>query len=106
MNIKDCCPDCAVLEGEFHKDNCDWEKCNVCGRQVLAWGRCDESKREPFFSEKPLRCERCDKELCDFPAMMADKDWKFICGGTYPLDCVLCQDCIDFIKKIRENKNE
>lgn len=27
------CPDCAVLKGEFHVEDCDQERCAGCGEQ-------------------------------------------------------------------------
>ncbi|MDD3198988.1 MAG: hypothetical protein PHN73_01635 [Eubacteriales bacterium] len=29
------CGDCLAKQGEYHLDNCDWEVCPVCGRQLI-----------------------------------------------------------------------
>ncbi len=94
------CGDCLVLEGELHEEGCDQEICSKCGKQVLGWGKCEGVKPEPFF-RRIFCCERCGKPL-SMGKMVSDEDWKFICGATYPLDCVLCQNCMNFIKKKRE----
>ena len=38
------CPDCAVIEGEFHVPGCYVERCPVCGRQSIS---CDCPLRLP-----------------------------------------------------------
>lgn len=30
------CGDCLAKQGEYHLDNCDWEVCPVCGRQLIS----------------------------------------------------------------------
>ena len=32
------CHDCGAAEGEYHKPGCDWERCPVCGLQLLSCG--------------------------------------------------------------------
>ena len=93
------CGNCGVLEGEFHEEGCDQERCSKCGKQVLAWGRCQDAKPEPFF-EWVFSCRRCGKVMPEL-VMVSDEEWKFICGGTYPLSCVLCKPCMDFIANER-----
>jgi hypothetical protein len=94
------CPDCGVEEGKLHLDNCDQERCSKCGAQVLSKGRCENAESEPFFSIIGFHCERCD-EYFPHIFIVSDEDWKRVCGGTYPLSCVLCKSCYDFIMRIR-----
>ena len=93
------CGDCRVMEGEFHREGCDIERCSKCGKQVLAWGKCKGAKKEPFFYGG-FSCRRCGKFMPDL-IMVSNDEWKFMCGGTYEKDCVLCEPCMKFIKERR-----
>ena len=107
-----CCGDCGCEEGELHNffPDCDMEKCPICKGQLLSCD-CDKSKitddmREPYF-ESVFCCERCG-EIMPNMVMVSDKMWNFICGATYPKDCVLCGNCMKYIYdariKLKENK--
>lgn len=101
------CHDCGCKEGELHNffPNCDMERCTQCQGQLLSCG-CEPSEniREPYF-ERCFCCERCGEK---FPQMkmLSKEEWKYICGVTYPLDCVLCIKCMDFIKKMRDKNGQ
>ena len=36
------CPDCSAADGEYHKLGCDWERCPVCGLQLLSCGHANQ----------------------------------------------------------------
>ena len=36
------CPDCWTEKGELHENGCDWEKCPVCGLQLISCGHADQ----------------------------------------------------------------
>lgn len=108
----DSCGDCGCNEGEIHnffspEDNncCDMEMCPICKGQLLSCD-CDKNKiteeiREPYLNYTTWFCCRCSKT--DFPMVIVSKnEWEYICGKTYPLDCVLCKECMNFIKNARD----
>ena len=99
------CGDCGCEEGELHNyfPDCDHEICPLCKQQLLSCN-CDKTKitdkiREPFFYSG-FSCLRCGTFMPDL-IMVSDEEWKFICGITYPLNCILCKKCMDFIKQRR-----
>jgi hypothetical protein len=81
------------------------ERCPLCKGQLLSCN-CDKTKitpemREPYFKYTTWFCSRCSK--VNFPMVMVSMEaWEFLCGKTYPMDCVLCLECMKFIKSQRE----
>jgi len=102
------CCDCLVEEGKLHLDDCDQEICPICKRQLLSCPKhssktLKKSEREPFFETAIFICERCGKPAPNM-FMTSNAEWEFVCGATYPLDCVLCKKCFDFINNKRMGK--
>lgn len=102
------CHDCGCREGEIHMFGCDMEICPKCKGQLLGCGcfdGCYEEdlpEREPFFNIV-LNCIRCGKTMPKMK-MVSNEEWEKICGDTYPKDCILCPECMEFIKKRRNIK--
>ena len=101
------CGDCGCKEGELHNffPNCDMERCPRCNGQLLSCGcNIEGLQREPYF-DWTFCCKRCGKKMPKVK-MVSQDEWKYICGITYPLDCVLCIKCMDFIKEKRDKLRE
>lgn len=120
------CGHCGCNEGKFHKEFsingcCDMEICPLCKEQLLLCN-CDKFKivknniREPYFENNLIsskliefNCARCGKEPSPME-IISNKKWKFICGATYPLNCIICDKCKDFIlnkrKKLKKREKK
>lgn len=98
------CHDCGAMEGELHQKGCDMERCLICKRQLLScpkhtWEDFKDEEREPYF-EVPNVCSKCGKLYPEL-IMISDTEWKSVCGVTFPTDCILCKDCLKFVKELR-----
>ncbi len=104
------CGDCWCAEGELHEDSCCEERCPICGSQLISCG-CHEfnpykydsipvKNKEPCFTTVYC-CKRCGVKSPSLK-VVSKEEWEFICGKTYDLKCLLCPECIDFIKEKRE----
>lgn len=57
MTTKDKCPDCGVAAGQQHQNECDVERCSVCGGQRITCGCEGHDPAESVWSgEWPDRC--------------------------------------------------
>lgn len=83
MNNEEC-PDCAVKPGEKHTDNCDVERCPICGYQLLS---CDhkpkDSERQIWNGEWPGK-ENC-RDLGLYQGN-GDEDLNALYSGKYEWD--------------------
>lgn len=105
--IKHRCWDCGVAEGQLHQEGCDWEICPICKRQLLScpkhnWDNLKDKEREPFLFKYHRICSRCGKLSFDL-FMVSDNEWKEVIGTTYETSDVLCKECFNEIKILRES---
>lgn len=92
------CPDCGVLEGEYHIFLCDQEICRH-GEQLISCEHCDFRSRPPKrrfpFIWYPLLCARCGVHDPDFFAV-PDSEWERYVSPDKRHE-ILCKPCYDAI---------
>lgn len=118
------CMECGVLEGDFHKYGCHFEKCPFCGEYLMG---CECSLhilqnrlnrkdiddqwleiltiagRVPFIYY-PMICARCGKiepEIFTVP----DEEWQYYVE-PYFRDKYLCKGCYAIVKELIDLKSK
>lgn len=71
------CPDCGVKSGEKHRDNCDVERCTVCGIQALQCEEHADAERETWTGFWPGIKECYEKKWIVFDTAMGRNEWCF-----------------------------
>lgn len=92
------CGDCGVLEGQIHEDDCDMERCPLCGGQFIRCN-CDpdeKSKNRTPYIQFPNICDYCGKL---WPKIFRDDEWKSVLPEIY-WKKRLCSDCWQYIKNL------
>jgi hypothetical protein len=76
------CLDCAVLNGQFHVLDCEYEKCPACGQSMAGGCSCDiEELREPSDETSHDEVEARQRRVRNFNRVC----WVFVVGALLAL---------------------
>jgi hypothetical protein len=72
------CLNCAVLKGQFHVPDCEYEKCPACSESLAGGCSCDiEELREPDEEISPGEMKAAERRVRNFNKVC----WVFIIGA-------------------------